>query len=82
MLLFYKVREFIDTFLFLINFQICLASVDLEVSVLQYDNPSGTSYHGMNYTSSRKCCDTGATGSDCSQASDTCDVVFAFCIGM
>ena len=62
--------------------QVSSASVDLIISVLQYDNPSGTSYTGMNSTSDRKCCDAGTGSAGCGIHGDTCDVLFAFCLGM
>ncbi|XP_060567857.1 neurogenic locus notch homolog protein 1-like isoform X2 [Ruditapes philippinarum] len=65
------------TYLFLVQGALCL--VELELSVVQFDNPLGTSYIGQQAGSKRKCCDTG--GSNCRTTSDKCDVYFTFCIG-
>ncbi|XP_052780511.1 neurogenic locus notch homolog protein 1-like [Mya arenaria] len=66
-------------FIFTSIFGLCMCLVRVEVNILQYDNPLGTSYTGRNETAHRKCCDTG--GSSCFSGNDTCDVYFTFCIG-
>ncbi|XP_060574514.1 uncharacterized protein LOC132732163 [Ruditapes philippinarum] len=53
--------------------------VNIQVQILQYDNPLGTSFHGMDINSQRKCCDRG-TIPTCS-TTDTCDSIYVFCIG-
>ena len=59
--------------------QISVALINVELTVIQYDNPLGTSYSGDNTKGDRKCCDVG--GDSCSTGNDTCDVYFLFCIG-
>ncbi|XP_053391826.1 uncharacterized protein LOC128554584, partial [Mercenaria mercenaria] len=53
--------------------------VNIQVQVLQYDNPLGTSFHGSDFTSERKCCDKGQVTA-CS-TTDMCDSYFVLCIG-
>ncbi|XP_053376832.1 uncharacterized protein LOC123530375 [Mercenaria mercenaria] len=53
--------------------------VNIQVLVLQYDNPLGTSFHGSDFTSQRKCCDKDQVTA-CS-TTDMCDSYFVICIG-
>ena len=66
----------------LLFFQIDAGSVNIELQVLQFDNPTGTSYYGSDFKGPRKCCDLPGNKS-CTKAPthDYCDTFITICIG-
>ena len=66
----------------LLFLQIDAGSVNIELQVLQFDNPTGTSYYGSDFKGPRKCCDLpGNTSCTNAPTHDYCDTFITICIG-